>query len=74
MGTTRPAGHPYYRTSAHPRTPERADDDWRAESDRTGELLVFCPECWERDWWRSGGRSRAGDLAVGDEVASESRR
>ena len=25
---------------------------WRAESDGTGELLVFCPECWQRE---SGG-------------------
>jgi len=34
----------------------------------------FGPECWERDWWRSGGRSRADDLALEDEVVSESRR
>ncbi len=24
---------------------ENPDDDWRAESDRTGEMLVFCPDC-----------------------------
>jgi hypothetical protein len=34
----------------HPRDGESAADDWRAESDGTGELLVFCPECWQREF------------------------
>ncbi len=36
-----------------PRPGENADDDWRAASDGTGELLVFCPE-----WWQRGAPSR----------------
>ena len=39
------------------RTPgadENADDDWRAVSDGTGELLVFCPQCWRREF--GGGK------------------
>ena len=33
-----------------PREDENADDEWRAGSDGLGELHVFCPECWERDF------------------------
>lgn len=29
---------------------ENLDDDWRAESDGVGELLVFCPEGWQREF------------------------
>ena len=29
---------------------ENAADDWRVESDGLGELLVFCPECWQREF------------------------
>ena len=39
------------------RTPgadENAADDWSVESDGTGELLVFCPECWQREFRNSG--------------------
>jgi len=25
-------------------------DDWRVESDGVGELHVFCPECWRREF------------------------
>jgi len=32
-----------------PRPGENPDDHWRAESDGTGELLVFCLECWQRE-------------------------
>ena len=32
-----------------PRADENADDDWRVESDGVGELLAFCPECWQRE-------------------------
>ena len=30
------------------------DDEWRVESDGTGELLVFCPVCWQREFGSSG--------------------
>jgi hypothetical protein len=33
-----------------PRDHENADDEWRAGSDGVGELHVFCPECWEREF------------------------
>jgi hypothetical protein len=33
-----------------PRPGENPDDEWRAESDGAGELLVFCPECWLREF------------------------
>jgi len=39
------------------RTPdadENAADNWWAESDGTGELLVFCPQCWRREF--GGGK------------------
>ena len=37
------------------RTPgadENGEDDWRAVSDGLGELLVYCPECWRREFGR----------------------
>ena len=37
-----------------PRPEENPDDDWRVESDGTGELYLFCPECWQREF--GGGR------------------
>ena len=37
-----------------PRPGENPDDDWRIESDGTGELVVFCPECWQREFGSSG--------------------
>ncbi len=39
---------------APPRPAENADDDWRVESDGAGGLLVFCPECWQREFGSSG--------------------
>ena len=36
-----------------PREDENADDEWRAESDGVGELHVFCPECWGREFGES---------------------
>lgn len=33
-----------------PRENENADDELRAESDGVGELVVFCPECWGREF------------------------
>jgi hypothetical protein len=33
-----------------PRDDESPDDEWRAGSDGLGELHVFCPECWEREY------------------------
>jgi hypothetical protein len=33
-----------------PRDDENPDDGWRAESDGAGELMVFCPECWRREF------------------------
>jgi hypothetical protein len=33
-----------------PRPDENADDDWRVESDGAGGLLVFCPQCWQREF------------------------
>ena len=33
-----------------PRKDGNADDDWRAYSDGTGELVIFCPECAEREF------------------------
>ena len=29
---------------------ENADDEWRVESDGTGDLLVFCPGHWRREF------------------------
>jgi len=39
---------------------ENPADDWRAESDGTGELHVFCPECWQHEFGAPPG-SRAAD-------------
>jgi hypothetical protein len=36
--------------SRRPRRDENADDEWRVYSDGVGELLVFCPECAEREF------------------------
>jgi hypothetical protein len=36
-----------------PREDENADDEWRAVSDGVGELHIFCPECWEREFGSS---------------------
>ena len=33
-----------------PREDENPDDEWRAVSDGVGELHIFCPECWEREF------------------------
>lgn len=33
-----------------PREDENPDDEWRVESDGVGELHIFCPECWEREF------------------------
>jgi hypothetical protein len=33
-----------------PRPDENAADDWRAYSYGVGELVVFCPECAEREF------------------------
>jgi hypothetical protein len=33
-----------------PREDENADDEWRAVSDGVGELHIFCPECWRREF------------------------
>jgi hypothetical protein len=33
-----------------PRRDENADNEWRAYSDGAGELIVFCPECAEREF------------------------
>jgi hypothetical protein len=27
--------------------------EWRAESDGVAELVVFCPECWQREFGSS---------------------
>ena len=35
-----------------PREDENPDDEWRVYSDGLGELHVFCPECWEREFGR----------------------
>ena len=37
-----------------PRPGEKAADDWRVESDGLGELHVFCPECWQREFGAGG--------------------
>ena len=37
-----------------PRPGENPADDWRVGSDDTGELLVFCPECRQREF--GGGK------------------
>ncbi|MBA3584722.1 MAG: hypothetical protein H0W36_09400 [Gemmatimonadetes bacterium] len=37
-----------------PRADENAEDEWRAGSDGLGELHVFCPECWEREFGKPG--------------------
>ena len=34
----------------NPRRDENAADDWRVESVGLGELLVFCPKCWQREF------------------------
>lgn len=41
-----------------PRADETADDEWRCYSDDLGELLVFCPECAEREFGHSRPGSR----------------
>lgn len=33
-----------------PRHDENAEDEWRAASDGLGELHVFCPECYRREF------------------------
>ena len=33
-----------------PREDENSDDEWHAESCGVGELHVFCPECWRREF------------------------
>jgi hypothetical protein len=33
-----------------PRDHENAADEWRPYSDGVGELIVFCPECAEREF------------------------
>jgi hypothetical protein len=33
-----------------PRPDENPNDEWRVESDGTGELHMFCPECWQREF------------------------
>jgi hypothetical protein len=33
-----------------PRGDENAADEWRCYSDGVGELIVFCPECVEREF------------------------
>lgn len=35
-----------------PRADENPHDEWRAGSDGVGELHVFCPECWRREFGR----------------------
>lgn len=39
-----------------PRDEENADDEWRAGSDGVGELHVFCPVCWEREFGEADAR------------------
>ena len=39
-----------------PREDENADDEWRAGSDGVGELHVFYPECWEREFGENAAR------------------
>ena len=41
----------------NPREDENADDEWRAESGGVGELNVFCPECWDREFGPSAPAS-----------------
>jgi hypothetical protein len=36
-----------------PREDENPDDEWRAVLDGVGELHIFCPECWEREFGQS---------------------
>jgi len=36
--------------AAHLAPYENSDDDWRVKSDGLGELHVFCPECWQREF------------------------
>ena len=33
-----------------PRADEHALAAWRVEPDAVGELHVFCPECWDREF------------------------
>jgi hypothetical protein len=35
------------------RDDENAEDEWRVESDGVGDLLVFCAECWRREFGSS---------------------
>ncbi len=37
-----------------PREDEKPGDEWRVYSDGVGELVIFCPECWEREFGTSG--------------------
>jgi len=41
-----------------PHPGENPDDEWRAESDGTGELLVFWPECWQREFGAGSRKAR----------------
>jgi hypothetical protein len=49
-----------------PRRNENAEDDWRCYSDGAGELIVFCPECAEREFGRGNPRrtSEGNDFLV----------
>ena len=31
-------------------TEESFDDEWRGETDATGALMMFCPDCWRREF------------------------
>ena len=33
-----------------PRADGDALDEWHAESDGVGDLYIFCPECWDREF------------------------
>jgi hypothetical protein len=51
-----------HRPQRLPKRPgENPDDEWRAYSDGVGELIVFCPECAEREFGlRGSGLPSAG--------------
>jgi hypothetical protein len=40
-----------------PREDENGEDKWRAGSDGVGELHVFCPVCWQREFGEGSRRS-----------------
>ncbi len=48
-----------------PRPDESPDDEWRAGSDGLGEVHVFCPECWTREF---SDDAPGGDLTRGGHV------